>query len=290
MRSWLREEVDARIETQIDARQVLSVLHHPTQRTLGTDFRFRDAPCLKTRLDPSDSAGPTAADLPIPGPQERMGYGLGSEAACLQSGKRTLDGLRALMRDHQVEVAAGERMLDSGCATGRVLRWFSEEAQRGEAWGSDQHAPSMDWAKANLSPPFRFVTCTSFPHLPFEDNYFTFIYGISVFTHIEYLADTWLMEIRRILRMGGTAIFTVHDEHTIEWFRKNKRPTWMRKDLDLEEAGKHEVTVISGADWSTSFTFLRGDWIRREFGCYFDVLEIRPRLEGYQSAVVLRKR
>jgi SAM-dependent methyltransferase len=113
--------------------------------------------------------------------------------------------------------------MDWGCATGRTLRHFAVEAGANEFWGTDQDEASVTWAKENLSPPFRFVTCTAYPHLPFSDSKFGLIYGLSVFTHLEYLQDLWLMEIHRVLRSGGHAIFTVHDEHTVRFMAERGR-------------------------------------------------------------------
>ena len=50
-----------------------------------------------------------------------------------------------------------------------------------------------------------FATVTTAPHLPFADGYFDFAYCSSVFTHISDLADAWLLELRRIVRSGGTS-------------------------------------------------------------------------------------
>ena len=134
------------------------------------------------------------------------------------------------------------------------------------------------------------MTCCALPHLPFEDGKFSFIYALSVFTHIEDLQDLWLMEMQRILKPGGCAVFTVHDEHSIQWWQeKGERPHWVPADLSLEEILRHEVTVIRAEGWGLTCTVFQSDWIRREWGRYFEVLEIRPRAEWHQTAVVLRK-
>jgi SAM-dependent methyltransferase len=140
-----------------------------------------------------------------------------------------------------------------------------------------------------LSPPFHFVTCTAYPHLPFPDNKFGLIYGLSVFTHLEHFPDLWLMEMQRIIKPGGYAIFTIHDEHTVQFFMEHGRPHWIPAELTLEEIRKHEATIIHGSLWHETYTFFRGDYIRKEWGRYFQVLGIRPYSDGYQSAVVLRK-
>jgi ubiquinone/menaquinone biosynthesis C-methylase UbiE len=217
-------------------------------------------------------------------------YGFEDDAAYLQSGEKSAAALRSIIKDHGLSLQAKGAVLDWGCATGRVLRWFAREAQEIEFWGVDQEDASIAWAKENLSPPFNFVTGSAYPHLPFPDNKFNFIYGISVFTHLEHFPDLWLMEMRRVMQPGGCAVFTIHDEYTVQYLVKQGRLPWLPADLDLAKINQHEVTIIRGDTWAQTVTFFRSDYIRREWGRYFNVVEIRPYSEGYQSAVVLRKK
>src|SRR5262249_23459719 len=110
----------------------------------------------------------------------------------------------------------GSNILDLGSADGFMIRWLRESALTGEVWGADINGTHMVWCQQNLSPPFKFVTTTSFPHLPFEDRYFDLIYTGSVFTHIADLAEAWLLELKRIVKPGGRLYITVHDKHSIE--------------------------------------------------------------------------
>ena len=223
----------------------------------------------------------------------RMGYGTGSDEEFLKSGLKTNSSIRSIMADNNILLDNNSVVLDWGCATGRVLRHFAKEAESGEFWGMDKDEVSMIWAKANLAPPFNFLTSTAYPHFPFQDNKFSFIYGVSVFTHIEHLVDVWLMEFRRILRIGGYALFTVHDENTAKWLHEYQTAPWpwIPPDLDLPEIPKHDVTNITifSGNWGGTHTFFKQEWIRKEWGRYLDIVEIRPFAEGYQSAVLLRK-
>ena len=78
----------------------------------------------------------------------------------------------------------GRRVLDFGCGAGRVLRHFSTDAESGEFWGCDIDGASIDWCRANLSPPFRFFRNDELPPLPHPDQSFDLIYAMSVFTHL----------------------------------------------------------------------------------------------------------
>ena len=281
LKSAFRNSADFLAGSAVNSRSVLRALHQSDSGNRNTAFHFFDRR--------ESAAQHLEGNLPIPPSDLRMGYGTGSEEDFLKSGARTAEQLRALMSDHTIVIEPGDAALEWGCATGRVLRCFAEEAEYADIWGIDLHVPSITWAKDNLSPPFRFTSCTSYPHLPFEDGHFKFIYAISVFTHIEHLLDMWLMELRRIVEVNGFVIVTLHDENTVKYFQENGRPVWIPKNLSLEEILEHEVCVIRGEHWGQTYTIFQTDWIRREFGRYFDVLEIRPFAEGYQSAIVLRK-
>jgi len=242
-------------------------------------FVFREARA-------SDVRG--ADGLPLPPPVLRMGYAADDEEY-IRSGRASAEALRGLLADHSVALEPGSAILDWGCTTGRVLRHFGNEAVAGQVWGCDIDAPSIEWARDNLSPPFRFFTGTYLPHLPFADGSFRFIYGLSVFTHIEHLADAWLLEMHRLLEPGGCAIFSIHDEHTVAALRQGQRPPWMPTDLSWDAILGHEATVVRGDRWNRIYTFFRTDYVRRVWGQYFEVAEIRPESEGYQAAVVMRK-
>lgn len=231
---------------------------------------------------------PVKGGLPIPPLPLRIGYGETDEKY-LARVEYTATRLRGIFQEHGFKFAEHDRLLEWGCAAGRVLRHFAGEAGACECWGVDAVEEAIAWNKENLSPPFHFLTCSALPYLPFPDGYFSCIYGISVFTHITHLRDAWLMEFRRLLRPGGIAVFTIHDENTVAHFQQHGRPDWLPANLRLEDIAKNDLTVITGETTNHSYVFSTTDHIRREWGRYFTVAEIRPYTEGYQTAVILRK-
>ncbi len=262
---------------------VLPSLYTPTRRIQDqpNSYYFRDPVKLRTP--------PVGDQLPIPPAHLRMGYGVPSDELFLNAGEASAAALRSLMKEHGIALNKTASVLDWGCATGRVLRWFVQEAQEVEFWGVDQDESSILWAKENLSPPFQFVTGSAYPHLPFPDNKFGLVYGLSVFTHLEHFSDLWLLEIHRVMQRGGYAIFTIHDENTVRHFLEHGRPSWIPTELALSEIVEHETTIIHGELWHQTYTFHLGEYILREWGRYFRILGLRAKSEGYQSAVVLRK-
>lgn len=230
--------------------------------------------------------------FPVPPPDLRMGYATSEDPTqYLALGQASYDCLSGLLAKQGVALGEGDALLDWGCASGRALRNFINESRRGCAvWGGDVHAPSIEWAKNHLSPPFRFFNCSSVPHLPFADGTFKFIYALSVMTHIVTLRDMWLLELKRVLHPDGCAILTVHDEHTWAWFREHGMPEWMPDDLRSEPALNADCLDIQGSTWDQTYTFFHSDHIRRAWGQYFRVADIVPHADFYQAAVVLRKR
>ena len=99
------------------------------------------------------------------------------------------------------------------------------------------------------------------------------------------------MELNRILRPDGVMVFTILDESSVQWIRDNSGgPRRIPRDFDLGRLAAHDQVYLAGDDWAGELTFFTSDWIRRSWGRYFDVVDIKPRAEGYQTAVVLAKR
>ena len=96
-----------------------------------------------------------------------------------------------------------------------MIRHLPEIAPNAEFWGVDMRAQHIRWCVENLTPAIHFATTTTVPHLPFEDRYFDLIFCGSVFTHIEDIQESWLLELGRILRPSGKLYITIHDEHTV---------------------------------------------------------------------------
>lgn len=149
--------------------------------------------------------------LPVPPDSLPSSYG-----GYLKTGQKDVAKMRAALEAAGHPLVEGQRVLELGCASGRMLRWLYDVSDRCEIWGADIEAPCIVWAGQNLSPSFHFVTISSLAHLPFEDRYFDLIFAGSVFTHIEDMAQAWFLELRRVLKPGGVLYVTIHDKHTIE--------------------------------------------------------------------------
>jgi SAM-dependent methyltransferase len=144
-----------------------------------------------------------------------------------------------------------------------------------------------------------FLTTTTYPHLPFEDNYFNMIYAGSVFTHIGDLEDAWLMELKRILRPNGRLYLTVHDTNTINLLLSAPSGHWLhdtniRKQLiDFEQKTSFTSTgfgmIIFAGDPGNTQIFHDTEFLKRRWGQILKVLSVTPEAYGYQTAITLTK-
>ena len=253
------------------------------------------------RGDRGEHRGPR---LPVPPQDLWLGYGATSEGY-LASGKEDLEKLLVVARSSGFDLNDRARVLDFGCASGRMIRWLVDHTERGEVWGVDISGAHITWCQQNLSPPFRFATTTTFPHLPFEDNYFDLIYAASVFTHISDLAEAWLMELRRIARPGGRLVLTVHDKHTLKLVFD---PEWAGAHPDANSPGyvddytramlsspesreilEQDFAVATIARGRGSQVFHDAAYLCQHWGSYLKVHSITPEAHGYQTAVLLEK-
>jgi len=123
----------------------------------------------------------------------------------------------------------GKKILDWGCGPGRIIRHLPNViGNECEYFGTDYNKKSIDWCSKNL-PGINFNNNTLIPILPYPDDYFDVIYGISIFTHLsEIMHYGWYNELFRVLKPNGIMLFTTHGENfkvkltDSELFRYNK--------------------------------------------------------------------
>jgi SAM-dependent methyltransferase len=110
--------------------------------------------------------------------------------------------------------AEGKKILDWGCGPGRIIRYLPLFLPKDcELTGTDYNKRSIEWCKENL-PGIIFNQNSTDPPLPFRDDYFDIIYGLSVFTHLsEELHYEWFNELFRLLKPGGIIVFTTQGDN-----------------------------------------------------------------------------
>jgi ubiquinone/menaquinone biosynthesis C-methylase UbiE len=230
--------------------------------------------------------------LPIPPQRLWWSYGTTTEEF-LNSGRADVCKMNELLDSSGFHMQDGNRVLDFGCASGRMIRWLSEFAEQCEVWGVDISAEYIIWCQQHLSPPFKFATVTTAPHLPFEDGYFNLIYCGSVFTHIDDLADAWLLELRRIVSPGGRLYITVQDKNSLQFIINQPEDWWFRRLLrsydKAEMISRLNFSMFTIGRGNTSQVFYDIDYLQHHWGCILNVLSVTPEAYGYQTAIVLEK-
>lgn len=232
--------------------------------------------------------------LPVPPEELWLGYGKDMKEY-LHWGKVQSGIMVRLVKESDVVMDSLKRILEFGCGAGRMIRWLKPYSAKCEIWGTDISSEHIYWANKYLKPHFNFATTTTLPHLPFEDGYFDLIYAGSVFTHIDDLTDSWLLELRRILSKDGRIFITIHDKHTIEiidslkvW-KESKISLLLKENEDwkknLEKFGMY-VTLRGPA----SQVFYDIDYFCESVSNIFDVISVTPEAYGYQTGVLLKRK
>lgn len=227
-------------------------------------------------------------ELPIPPRELWLGYHY-----TIQSAAQVATMLEIASKSGY-KPAPGHRILDLGCGAGRMIRYLRPYADFCEIWGADISAAHIIWCKQNLSPPFNFVNTTKTPHLPFEDKSFDFIYCGSLFTHIDDLADAWLLELKRILAPDGRIYLTIHDEHSLELIERSPlsggsvvRGIAASETLQAAKGGFSMLTI--GRDHESQ-VFYSLDYFLRSLTPSFDVLSVTEEAYFYQTAILLARK
>jgi SAM-dependent methyltransferase len=236
---------------------------------------------------PEQPAG-APADLPLPPRSLWLGYNYPVH------GERNVARMLEIVTASGFALGQGDRVLDFGCGAGRLIRHLAGFADRCEIWGTDISAEHINWCRQYLSPPFHFATTTKVPHLPFEDRSFNLIYCGSVFTHIDDLADAWLLELHRILAPRGRLYLTLHDERTIALFEEPRY-----RDVPFVRRITKEETYRKGKNGAAMFTVERDDhsqvfydsrFFARMLSPMFDIVSVTPEAYFYQTAYCLKRR
>jgi len=267
-----------------------------------TDTRRRSYVGLHQPLDVQESTYPPHFDppvivdgepLPLPPASLRPGYAPDDDALYLKWGKFDHD-LILNIAGRYLDIQRPLRILDLHCLSGRVLRHFETERQWA-GWrlhGVDTQARLIEWLRSFW--PSAYDVCTTneaVPVLPFEDNHFDIIYGISVFTHIKYLWDAWLCELRRCLKPGGLCLQTVHCEAAWNVYARGEAdwqitgvPDYVRQHPEMD------VDYLFFDKSTTSSTFYKRSVVEKMFGRYMPVREVLdPPEYSFQHWVVMQK-
>lgn len=227
--------------------------------------------------------------LPVP-PDGYRRYPIGEPIdRYLESGLSDAARVQALAAAH-MPMRDSMSVLDFGCATGRVLRHFDD---RWRKTGVDLDAVMIDWLRRHWPLDINVFTGHALPHLPLPDRSLDLVYAISVFPHLKYHWDSWLMEWRRVLRPGGLCIITAQCEDAWRYYHARRHEPWVIEghpaDLLAAHAELPDDYLLIG-DAATSQTFFARAFLEQAVKRSFHLAEwagLAP--FGYQDWLVLQK-
>lgn len=237
-------------------------------------------------------------ELAIPPPVARAYYAPDDDLAYWLSGFAELLMIRDLVS------LDGARILDFGCSSGRLLRHLHVQARPSSLIGVDVNVPAVAWARLHL--PFTIAQGTFIPTLPLADASIDVAYAGSVFTHIDETEETWLCELRRVLRPGGTALISFHPErlwpemldpaHPIRAYVESM-PHRMAPpggapvfDGQAPEGGERVVFTATEYPSSNANVIHSRDYVREHWGRLFAVERFVERAHGSQQDLVVLRR
>lgn len=230
--------------------------------------------------------------LPIPPEKLWLGYGKNKDEYLY--GTEQIDKMLDILKKSGFTISGGNKILDFGCGAGRMIRWLKPYAETCEIWGTDISSDHIFWAKKYLRPPFNFATTTTIPHLPFKDSYFDLIYCGSVFTHIDDLTDSWLLELRRILNPDGRLYFTIHDKNSIELINSipEYKSLWlaeyMNSNIPFAKYLDSDFNMAVGGRGYEAQVFYDVDYFCDSIKTIFETVSVTQEAYGFQTGILLK--
>jgi ubiquinone/menaquinone biosynthesis C-methylase UbiE len=203
-------------------------------------------------------------------------------------------------------LAAGQTLLDLGCASGRLLRHFTCGTSEIKLLGCDLNRNNIAWMRQHLRhPSLTFFQNTALPHLPLPDQSVDAVTALSVFTHIADFEEAWLLELQRVLKPGGWAFVTVHTDRfwpeipnhfSFEYLTKQPHAA---PDLGIDRVTEEFFTpqmpaprvVLLRTNYpvNNANVYHHREYLRSIWGQIFDIEEIIPAAHGiHQDALFLR--
>jgi SAM-dependent methyltransferase len=147
------------------------------------------------------------------------------------SGRRGFQSVRDTLEKSHIDIRDQQRVLDFGCGPGRVLRYWKPLSKQSELYGCDYNQELVDWGR-KLVPFARIDKNELKPPLHYPDNYFDFIYLLSIFTHwSRELSLAWMRELTRVLKPGGLAMMTTMGDYYLFVLNEQQRDEFAQGKL-----------------------------------------------------------
>ena len=271
-------------------------------RTGSADGLFRDGlarlefcpegeSTLESRLRSWSFPNPADDSIPVPD-GVRISRVIGAEDSTnyLLGGASLVDRFDTLLGErYEATLATRRRVLDWGCGSGRFARHFHRWPHV-ELWGTDIDPDNIRWCRENLAHG-RFERLPLQPPTELPSGHFDLLVGISVFTHLsEAHQFAWLDELHRVAAPGALLLMSIQGLSQMGLYRP---PGALGRQVGLQGCGTTRRDgaldeVIENDGYCLDVIHSR-DYVRREWGRYFEVVEFVDGVAANQDLVVLRK-
>ena len=161
-----------------------------------------------------------------------------------------------------IKNAKSTKLLEWGCGSGRVIQQLDKLTDC-TLYGCDVDAEAIDWCNNNIGHVAEFSVNNEQPPLPYPDDHFDVIVGVSVFTHLDerrHLA--WLNELKRVCKPKGYIFMTIHGSSYAD---------------QLQSASyvftPHQTQGLPS--WYGT-AFIREDYITTWWSKFFDIISVVP--------------
>jgi SAM-dependent methyltransferase len=256
--------------------------------------RYQDLKRKIRQVDKSEGAHPVdLAGIAIPPAELRYRvHGDLSQKAFLNVGRQVTNNIRKCIERVGCKWSSFHDILDFGCGSARVIRYLLAEDVEKNFTGVDINQELVDWCRANINGVNWKLTPT-LPPTDLDDNSFDFIYGISVFTHLDRdLQRLWLKELGRIIRPGGIILLTVHGAAYARHINLGASHRGKLRDNGfLYLSGVTGKWKLDGLPDFYQTAIQTTGQVRQEWSEHFDILgHFEGGINKLQDAVVLKAR
>lgn len=196
------------------------------------------------------------------------------------------EGVRDQIIEACAEIKTAHSVLDFGCGLGRVLDPLRKACPDAKFTGYDIDPLMLRWCRhLHGNAPWLELSHST---LGLPDSSFDVVYAISVFTHLDVTSEYWLHEIHRVLKPGGIAFLTYHDETLFADCAGG--PDLPGTSIGDVLQGAFIVGKGTAEGGAAMGTFYETRVWESLLGRFFHVESTKPRgLRGHQSFTVVRK-
>lgn len=198
-------------------------------------------------------------------------------------GRRSAESIAGQLKFARIPDSADIALLDFGCGSGRILRYFRHKAW--ELHGCDIDGDAIAWSRRALSFA-RLAVSPESPPLPYGDASFDVVISVSVFTHFSPDEQRrWAEDLARVTRPGGLLILSTMGPSVLPNFPHYATPADAER---LDEDGSLFFRRTGAFNNSAAFHSVGG--LVDLFGSRFSLLRWLERgLDGFQDLSVFRR-